>query len=193
MDERTTRQNPQSASSSAPSLRVGVRAPQVSTAAAATDAESPPTEELVQSGAVIGARFEGEVRVMPFTDFVEERFFCHGTQYIETRRREEPRGRLRQTSGNCVKGEDYCRTRVTSKGRNECVIKIKGVNDRNASEALIGRRLYVLASDRPELREEQVGSAAASSAVELEGLEVVMQETGAYVGKVVDVFRGRNA
>ena len=39
-------------------------------AAAAADAESPPTEELVQSGAVISAHgLSGEVRVMPFTDF----------------------------------------------------------------------------------------------------------------------------
>ena len=53
-------------------------------AAAAADAESPPTEELVQSGAVISAHgLKGEVRVMPFTDFVEERFFSPCTQYIE--------------------------------------------------------------------------------------------------------------
>jgi 16S rRNA processing protein RimM len=162
-------------------------------AAAADDAESPPTEELIQSGAVISAHgLKGEVRVMPFTDFVEERFFSPCTQYIEDQAQgRTAEGDYDKPPGTVSKVRIIAGREVTSKGRNECVIKIKGVNDRNASEALIGRRLYVLASDRPELREEQVGSGDDEFySSELEGLEVVMQETGAHVGKVVDVFRG---
>ena len=40
--------------------------------------------ELAQSGAIVSAHgLRGEVRVMPFTDFVEERFFSPCTQWLE--------------------------------------------------------------------------------------------------------------
>ena len=77
---------------------------------------------------------------------------------------------------------------VTSKGRNECVIKIKGVNDRNASEGslVVGYTCSPGSTGTARrtggLRDDEFYSS------ELEGLEVVMQN-GAYA-KVVDVFRG---
>ena len=63
------------------------------------------------------------------------------------------------------------------------------MNDRNAADALIGRRLYVLASDRPKLREEDIGDGDDEFySSELEGMKVVLQETGEDVGVVADVF-----
>jgi 16S rRNA processing protein RimM len=163
--------------------------------AAAVDDESLAfdTESLVQSGAVVSAHgLKGEVRVMPFTDFVEERFFSPCTQYIE----DQAQGRTMggdydKPPGTVSKVKIVAGREVTSKGRNECIVKIKGINDRNASEALIGRRLYVLTSERPVLREEQVGDGDDEFySSELEGMTVVLQETGERVGVVIDVFRG---
>ena len=163
-------------------------------AAAADGSQAFDAEELVQSGAVVSAHgLKGEVRVMPFTDFVEERFFSPCTQYLEdeAQGRSSAGGEFDKPAGFVAKVRIVAGREVTSKGRNECIVKIKGVNDRNASEALIGRRLYVLASERPELREEQVGSGDDEFySSELEGLDVVLQETGERVGVVIDVFRG---
>ena len=56
----------------------------IRTAAAASDDSQLDAEELVQTGAVVSAHgLRGEVRIMPFTDFVEERFFAPNTQYLE--------------------------------------------------------------------------------------------------------------
>jgi len=162
-------------------------------AAAADSGHEIQQDDLVQSGAIVSAHgLKGEVRVMPFTDFVEERFYSPSTQYIEDQAQgRTDGGDYNKPPGTVSKVKIISGREVTSKGRNECIIKIKGVNDRNASEALIGRRLYVLASDRPELREDHVGTGDDEFySTELEGLEVVMQATGERIGKVIDVFRG---
>lgn len=150
-------------------------------------------EDLVQSGAIVSAHgLKGEVRIMPFTDFLEERFFRPCTQYME----DEAQGRTAsggydKPPGTVSKVQIVGGRDVTSKGRNECIVKLKGVNDRAAAEALIGRRLYVLASERPQLREQARGDGGDEFyAQELEGLEVVLQATGESVGVVMDVFRG---
>ena len=66
-----------------PSLAVEARFESaIRTAAAASNESHLDAEELVQTGAVVSAHgLRGEVRVMPFTDFVEERFFSPNTQY----------------------------------------------------------------------------------------------------------------
>lgn len=147
----------------------------------------------MQSGAVVSAHgLKGEVRVMPFTDFLEERFFSPCTQYLE----DEAQGRTAgggydKAPGAVTKIKVAAGRDITSKGRNECIVKFKGVNDRTAAEALIGRRLFVLASERPQLREGAGGDGDDEFyASELEGLQVVLQATGESVGVVVDVFRG---
>lgn len=164
-------------------------------AAAAAGGESQPfdAEKLVQSGAVVSAHgLKGEVRVMPFTDFLEERFFSPCTQYLE----DEAQGRTTageydMPPGSVSKIKVAGGREITSKGRNECIVKFKGVNDRTAAEALVGRRMYVLASERPQLREKQSGDGGDEFyAQELEGLQVLLQATGKSVGVVVDVFRG---
>ena len=157
------------------------------------ESQSFDAEELVQSGAVVSAHgLKGEVRVMPFTDFLEERFFSPCTQYLE----DEAQGRTAaggydKPPGSVTKIRVAGGRDITSKGRNECIVKFKGVNDRNAAQALVGRRLYILASDRPQLREKQSGDGGDEFyAQELEGLQVMMHASGKSVGIVVDVFRG---
>lgn len=164
-------------------------------AAAAAGGESQPfdAEKLVQSGAVVSAHgLKGEVRVMPFTDFLEERFFSPCTQYLEDKAQGRTKaGEYDMPPGSVSKIKVAGGREVTSKGRNECIVKFKGVNDRTAAEALVGRRMYVLGSERPQLREKQIGDGGDEFyAQELEGLQVLLQATGESVGVVVDVFRG---
>ncbi|EEH56694.1 uncharacterized protein MICPUCDRAFT_7828, partial [Micromonas pusilla CCMP1545] len=144
-------------------------------------------------GAIVSAHgLRGEVRVMPFTDFVEERFFSPCTQWLEDEAQgRSASGEYNKPAGTLSKINISGGREVTTKGRNECIVKIRGVNDRNAAEALLGRRMYVLASERPSLREADVGDGDDDFyAQELQGLRVVLKEGGDEVGKVIDVFRG---
>lgn len=173
--------------------RSALRSQPIRTAAAASNESHLDAEELVQTGAVVSAHgLRGEVRVMPFTDFVEERFFSPNTQYLE----DEAQGRgvggeYNKAPGSVSKIRIVSGREVTSQGRVECLIKIKGVNDRNAAAALIGRRLFVSSTDRPQLREEQNGDGDDEFyASELEGCEVIMKEDGKHVGVVIDIYRG---
>jgi 16S rRNA processing protein RimM len=129
---------------------------------------------------------------MPFTDFVEERFFSPCTQWLEDEAQgRSASGEYNKPAGTLSKINISGGREVTTKGRNECIVKIRGVNDRNAAEALLGRRMYVLASERPSLREADVGDGDDDFyAQELQGLRVVLKEGGDEVGKVIDVFRG---
>ncbi len=130
--------------------------------------------------------------MMPFTDFVEERFFSPCTQWLEDEAQgRSASGEYNKPAGTLSKINISGGREVTTKGRNECIVKIRGVNDRNAAEALLGRRMYVLASERPSLREADVGDGDDDFyAQELQGLRVVLKEGGDEVGKVIDVFRG---
>ena len=136
------------------------RAHYVRPAAAADKSQSqaPDAEELVQSGAIVSAHgLKGEVRVMPFTDFVEERFFSPGTMYMENQAQGRTEsGGYDKPPGTVSKVKIVAGREVTSKGRNDCIVKFKGINDRNAADALIGRRLYILASERPRLSDDNV-------------------------------------
>jgi len=82
---------------------------------------------------------------------------------------------------------------VTSKGRNDVIVKLAGCEDRNAAEALIGMRLYVSTSDRQALRDDDGASGEENDefyAQELEGMRVIERSTGKVVGVVEDVIRG---
>ena len=150
-------------------------------------------DELVQSGAIVGAHgLKGEVRVIPFTDFVEERYFSPNTQYLEdSAQGRTADGMYDKPPGSLTKIKIVGGRSITSKGRNDCIVKFKGVNNRTSAEALIGRRLYIRTSDRPQLRDEDVGDGDDEFyAQELDGLQVVLQSTGESVGVVVDVYRG---
>ena len=128
-------------------------------AADKSQSQAPDAEELVQSGAIVSAHgLKGEVRVMPFTDFVEERFFSPGTMYMENQAQGRTEsGGYDKPPGTVSKVKIVAGREVTSKGRNDCIVKFKGINDRNAADALIGRRLYILASERPRLSDDNVG------------------------------------
>ena len=148
------------------------------------------TNALVQVGAVVAAHgLKGEVRVLPLTDFIEERFMNPGVElYVEN-----------VAQGRASKNDDYDRPIaegkfmrvvngrwVTSKGRTEPIVKFKGCSDRTMAEAMIGRRIYIGAESRAEIEEED-----AFYCQDLDGLTVIMHEgEREVVGIVEDIYRG---
>jgi len=66
------------------------------------------------------------------------------------------------------------------------VVEFLGVENRDQAEALRGCKLLVPESDRPALGEDEY------HVLDLVGLEVIMQETQAKIGAVVDVIPAGN-
>ncbi|AFZ30688.1 16S rRNA processing protein RimM [Gloeocapsa sp. PCC 7428] len=114
----------------------------------------------------------GEVRVYPDTDF-PERFEQPGTRWLLCSQDEEPRP-IELLSGRYLAG------------KNLYVVEFLGVENRDQAEALRGCKLLVRESDRPVLGEDEY------HVLDLVGLEVIMQESGAKIGAVVDVLPAGN-
>jgi len=114
----------------------------------------------------------GELRVYPETDF-PERFEVAGTRWLLRPGQTEPQP-IELLSGRYLDG------------KNLYVITIAGVENRNQAEELRDCKLFVPASDRPELGEDEY------HVVDLIGLEVFFQESGALLGNVVDVIPAGN-
>jgi len=114
----------------------------------------------------------GEMRVYPETDF-PERFEVPGTRWLLRPGQTEPQP-VELLDGRYLEG------------KNLYVITIAGVENRNQAEELRDCRLFVPASDRPELGEDEY------HVVDLIGLEVYLQVSGELLGKVVDVIPAGN-
>ncbi|MBD2598569.1 ribosome maturation factor RimM [Nostoc spongiaeforme FACHB-130] len=114
----------------------------------------------------------GELRVYPETDF-PERFEVPGTRWLLRPGQKEPQP-IELLDGRYLEG------------KNLYVISIAGVDNRNQAEELRDCRLFVPASDRPELGEDEY------HVVDLIGLEVFLQTSGELLGKVVDVIPAGN-
>ncbi len=156
------------------------------------------SDDLVQVGAVVGAHsLRGEVRVKPMTDFVEERFMTTGAALrveLAPQGKSTKSGEFDAPIGDVREVKVRSGRWVTSKGRNDVIVKLAGCDDRNAAEELIGTRLYILPSDRTPLRDgendENDDGDDEFYAQELEGLRVIDQATGNEVGTVADIVRG---
>ena len=153
------------------------------------------SDDLVQVGAVVGAHsLRGEVRVKPMTDFVEERFMTTGAALrveLAPQGKSTKSGEFDAPIGEVREVKVRSGRWVTSKGRNDVIVKLAGCDDRNAAEELIGTRLYILPSDRTPLRNgENDENDDEFYAQELEGLRVIDQATGNEVGTVTDIVRG---
>ena len=91
-------------------------------------------------GKVVGAQgLQGELRVNPASDF-PERFTVPGSRWLRGCKGGEP------TEIQLKKGRQL-------PGRSLFIVRLEGVNSRDAAEALVGQELLVPASDRPELDE----------------------------------------
>ena len=94
--------------------------------------------ELLEVGRIVAAQgLRGELRVNPLSDF-PERFTRPGPRWLRNRQ-----GGLQST--HLLNGRPL-------PGRELFVIRLEGVNDRTAAEALVGQELLVPAADRPRLK-----------------------------------------
>jgi 16S rRNA processing protein RimM len=115
---------------------------------------------------------DGEVRVYPDSDF-PERFVEPGQRWLL-----RP-GKMEPEPIELIEGRDI-------PGKGLYVIALEGIEDRSQAEALRDCVLLVLESDRPQLGEDEY------HVVDLIGLEVFLQETGASIGTVTDVIPAGN-
>lgn len=121
------------------------------------------TEERLCLGAIVGVHgIRGEVKVKSFTDIVEDI-----DQY----------GALEDKSGS----KKFI-IKVTGYSKGILRVKIKGVDDRNTSESLIGTQLFVAKNLLPDLGEDEFYHA------DLIGLDVKLKSTNEVAGKILNVY-----
>ncbi|NEN99463.1 MAG: ribosome maturation factor RimM, partial [Moorea sp. SIO3I7] len=130
-------------------------------------------DDWLEIGRIVSPHgLKGELRVYPSSDF-PERF-------------EEPGQRwLKPPGDNPPQAAELLWGRFVP-GKGLYVVQLKGVDNRDQSEALRGYQLLVPASDRPELEEDEY------HILDLIDLEVFNQLTGEAVGVVVDVIPAGN-
>lgn len=118
-----------------------------------TQASSPePAPELLVVGRLVAAQgMKGELRVMPLSDF-PERFTHPGSRWLQARA--QPPRPVQLLAGRQLPGKELF------------VVRLEGVGDRSAAEALVGAELLVPASERPPLQ------AGEFHLLDLVGLEV---------------------
>ena len=130
-------------------------------------------DDWLMVGKLVGAQgLRGELKVNPASDF-PERFTKPGPRWLRSRQGESPT-EIRLNSGRQLPG------------RSLFVVRVDGVNDRTAAEALVGKELLVQGDDRPELEDGEF------HLLDLVGLEARLAEGGEIVGTVRDLISGGN-
>ncbi|MDH6059004.1 ribosome maturation factor RimM [Chrysosporum bergii ANA360D] len=134
---------------------------------------SPNLDQWLEIGKIVAPQgLSGELRVYPESDF-PERFEIPGTRWLWYPGDTEPKP-VELLSGHYLPG------------KNLYVISLAGVENRNQAEALRNYKLFVPASDRPQLGEDEY------HVPDLLGISVFMQESGELLGTVVDVISAGN-
>ena len=135
-----------------------------------------PSAELLEVGRIVAAQgLRGELRVNPLSDF-PERFTRPGPRWLRHRQ-----GAVQQTE--LLSGRQL-------PGKSLFVVRLRGIDDRAAAEALVGQELLVQASDRPRLAPGEF------HLLDLLGLEVRLLEgaggEGPCIGRVRDLIHAGN-
>ena len=135
-----------------------------------------PSAELLEVGRIVAAQgLRGELRVNPLSDF-PERFTRPGPRWLRHRQ-----GAVQQTE--LLSGRQL-------PGKSLFVVRLRGIDDRAAAEALVGQELLVQASDRPRLAPGEF------HLLDLLGLEVRLLEgaggAGPCIGRVRDLIHAGN-
>lgn len=142
-----------------------------------TPAAEPLEQPMLEVGRIVAAQgLQGELRINPLSDF-PERFTRAGRRWLRNRQ-----GQVRPTtllSGRRLPGKELF------------VVRLEGVSDRTAAEALVGEELLVLADDRPRLAPGEF------HLLDLLGLEVRLLEqadasVGTPIGRVRDLLHAGN-
>lgn len=129
--------------------------------------------ELMVVGRFVAAQgMAGEVRLLPLSDF-PERFTRPGNRWLQAPRA-EPR-QVRLLAGRPVPGKTLF------------VLRLEGIDNRTAAEALVGHHLLVPADDRPSLEPGEF------HLLDLVGLQVrLLKEPATAVGTVTDLIHAGN-
>ena len=133
--------------------------------------ESEQPELLVVGKLVAAQGLQGELRLLPLSDF-PQRFTKAGRRWLQ--RRQDPPRCVELLSGRQLPGKQLY------------VVRLAGVDSREAAEALVGEQLLVLASDRPKLARGEF------HLLDLIGLEVRLLEQGQSIGRVLDLLHAGN-
>ncbi|MBD2361393.1 ribosome maturation factor RimM [Anabaena minutissima FACHB-250] len=135
--------------------------------------QSPNLDDWIEIGKIVAPQgLGGELRVYPETDF-PERFQESGTRWLLHPGEIEPQP-IELLTGRYIEG------------KNLYVIQLAGVESRNEAEELRDCRLFVPASDRPQLGEDEY------HVIDLIGVEVFLQASGELLGTVVNVIPAGN-
>ena len=131
-----------------------------------------PAEELLVVGKIVAAQgLRGELRVLPLSDF-PERFTKAGPRWLQ--RKEGTARSVELRGGRQLPGKEMY------------VVRLEGIDSREAAEALVGEQLLVPASDRPKLARGEF------HLLDLVGLEVRLEESSEVVGHVRDLIHAGN-
>ena len=133
--------------------------------------ESEQPELLVVGKLVAAQGLQGELRLLPLSDF-PQRFTKAGRRWLQ--RRQDPPRCVELLGGRQLPGKQLY------------VVRLAGVDSREAAEALVGEQLLVLASDRPKLARGEF------HLLDLIGLEVRLLEQGQSIGRVLDLLHAGN-
>ena len=137
-----------------------------------SSSSSDSTDDWLPVGKVVGVQgLKGELRINPASEF-PERFTEPGSRWLKAR-------------GSAPKEVDL-RSGRQLPGKNVFVVRLAGIDDREAAEALIGQTLMVPADDRPELEEGEF------HLLDLVGLEARLSPRGDSIGTVSDLISGGN-
>jgi 16S rRNA processing protein RimM len=131
-------------------------------------------DEWIVIGKVVAAHgIKGEVRVLSYSDF-PERFEVPGKRWLSISERDTPQP-VEMLSGRCLPGKT-----------NVYVLRLQGVDDRTAADALRNSLMMVRQSDRPHLEPDEY------YVNDLIGCSVFDRPTGKYLGEVADVIPAGN-
>ena len=145
--------------------------PPASTPTATLPADQPP-EELITVGRIVAAQgLAGELRVLPLSDF-PERFTRPGRRWLAGKG--QPPRAVELKAGRQLPGRELF------------VVRLAGIDNRTAVEALVGLELQVDAADRPPLAPGEF------HLMDLVGLEARLLADGTVIGRVTDLIHSGN-
>ncbi len=131
------------------------------------------SEDWLMVGKLVGAQgLQGELRVNPASDF-PERFTSPGSRWLRRRKGDTP-------------AEIHLKKGRQLPGRSLFIVRLDGVDSRDAAEALVGQELLVPAGDRPELDDGEF------HLLDLVGLEARLHPDEPAIGVVTDLISGGN-
>ena len=131
------------------------------------------SDDWLSVGKIVGVQgLQGELRVNPASDF-PERFTAPGPRWLRNRKGGEP------TEIQLKKGRQL-------PGKSLFVVRLEGIDNRSAAQALVGQELLVAGDDRPELAEGEF------HLLDLVGLEARLTADGPAIGTVTDLISGGN-